>query len=169
MSRPRRPPRRSRSMRRRATSPAPRRRVGASNRSRECETIRESRPTKRPRIGGGSMPVKFDDTLQLTGGGNVMAAGPRDTSDDIKELCAWVYQRQGSDDAAATEMSTTGGKLRQPDAHNPRWEMELGKVPKDGQLELEPGWAHAVAVALIEDGTGTTGVFVWGETVMLTT
>jgi hypothetical protein len=47
--------------------------------------------------------------------------------------------------------------------------MELGKVPEDSQLELEPGWAHAVAVALIEDGTGNTGVFVWGETVMLTT
>ena len=115
------------------------------------------------------MPVKFDDTLQLTGGGNVMAAGPRDESDDIKELCAWVYQRQGSNDAAATEMSTTGGKLRQPDAHNPKWEMELGKVPEAGQLELEPGWAHAEAVALIQDGTGNTRVFVWGETVMLTT
>ena len=47
--------------------------------------------------------------------------------------------------------------------------MELGKVPAAGQLELEPGWAHAVAVALIEDGTGNTSVFVWGETVMLTT
>jgi hypothetical protein len=120
-------------------------------------------------MGGGAMPVKFDDTLKLTGGGKVMAAGPRDKSDDIKELCAWVYQRQGSDDAAATEMSTTGGELRQPDAQNPRWEMELGKVPKAGQLELQAGWAHAVAVALIQEGRGSTGVFVWGETVMLTT
>lgn len=115
------------------------------------------------------MPVKFNETLRLTGGGNVMAVGPRDKSDDIKEICAWVYQRRGSDDAAATEMTTTGGKLKQPDANNPRWEMELGKVPEDSQLELEPGWAHAVAVALIEDGTGSTGVFVWGETVMLRT
>jgi hypothetical protein len=115
------------------------------------------------------MPVKFNDTLQLTGGGKVMAVGPRDESDDIKELCAWVYQRQGSDDAAATEMTTTGGKLKQPNGKDPRWEMELGKVPEDGRLELEAGWAHAVAVALIEDGTGNTSVFVWGETVMLTT
>lgn len=115
------------------------------------------------------MPVKFNDTLRLTEGGNVMAVGPRDKSDDIKELCAWVYQRQGSDVAAATEMTTTGGKLRQHDGKNPRWEMELGKVPEDGHLELDPGGAHAVAVALIEDGTGNTSVFVWGEAVMLTT
>jgi len=115
------------------------------------------------------MPVKFEETLRLTGGGKVMAVGPRDKDDNILELCAWVYQRSGADDAAATEMTTTGGKLKQPDGHNPRWEMELAKVPEDGQLELEPGWAHAVAVALILDGAGHTGVFVWGETVMLTT
>jgi hypothetical protein len=53
--------------------------------------------------------------------------------------------------------------------HDLNAQMELGKVPAAGQLELEPGWAHAVAVALIQDGTGNTSVFVWGETVMLTT
>lgn len=115
------------------------------------------------------MPVKFEETLRLTGDGKVMAAGPRDKDDDIKDLCAWVYQRRGSDDAAATEMTTAGGKLKQPDGHHPRWEMELGKVPEDSQLELEPGWADAVAVASILDGAGHTRVFVWSETVMLTT
>src|SRR4029450_765059 len=118
MSRPRRPSRRSRSLRRRATSPAPRRRAGASNRSRKCETIRESRPTKRDPTGGGAMPVKFNETLRLTGGGNVMAVGPRDKSDDIKEICAWVYQRRGSDDAGATEMTATGANLKRPHAHD---------------------------------------------------
>jgi len=50
--------------------------------------------------------VKFEDTLQLTGAGNVMR-GPARQERRHQELCAWVYQRKGSDDAAATEMSTT--------------------------------------------------------------
>jgi hypothetical protein len=113
------------------------------------------------------MPFKFDEVLQLRGDGGVLAAGPRDKSDNIKELCAWVYQRQGSQDAAATEMTRTGGKLKQPNGQHPKWEMELGKVPDDGQLELRAGSAQALAVALIQDGRGNLGVLFWGETVDL--
>src|SRR3954463_7761125 len=113
-------------MRRRATSRAQRRRAGASQRSRKCETIHESSPSKRSRIGGGAMPVKFEDTLRLTGDGKVMAAGPRDKDDDIKDLCAWVYQRRGSDDAAATEMTTAGGKVKQPRRTPPGGGVGLG-------------------------------------------
>jgi hypothetical protein len=116
------------------------------------------------------MPLRFDDNLQLQGGGGVMACGPRDANDNIEELCAWVYQRQHDNDAAATEMTTTGGKLSQPN-NPPRWEMQLGKVPANapGAPNLGNGFAIALAVALIRDTTtNDRRVASWSQTVMLT-
>jgi hypothetical protein len=117
-----------------------------------------------------SMPVKFDQTLDLRAAsskdpGGVDAKGPVDAGEEVKELCAWVFQRQGESDAAATEMSTTGGKLKQPGAGSD-WSMALGKVPEDGTFNLEPGPALALAVALMKAGDKLTVTF-WGQTVTL--
>jgi hypothetical protein len=42
----------------------------------------------------------------------------------------------------------------------------LGKVPEDGTLDLEPGPALALAVALMKAGENLTVTF-WGQTVTL--
>jgi hypothetical protein len=118
-----------------------------------------------------SMPVKFDQTLDLRAAsyedpGGVDAKGPVDPGEKVKELCAWVFQRQGESDAAATEMSTTGGRLKQPGEPDGDWSMALGKVPEDGTLDLEPGPALALAVALMKAGDKLTVTF-WAQTVTL--
>ena len=64
--------------------------------------------------------------------------------------CAWVFQRGGAD-AAATEMSTTGGRLEFPTEPAPKWRMLLGKV---GDHEVQEGEAFAVAVALMRNHAG---------------
>jgi hypothetical protein len=127
-----------------------------------------------------SMPVKFDQTLDLRAAspgdpadpeakrdpGGVDAKGPVDAGEEVEELCAWVFQRRGESDAAATEMSTTGGVLKQPGGAGSPWSMALGKVPEDGTLDLEPGPALALAVALMKAGENLTVTF-WGQTVTL--
>jgi hypothetical protein len=94
--------------------------------------------------------VRFDDVLRLAGDGSVDAQGPLDgPNEEMLELCAWVFQRSGTD-AAATEMSTTGGHLEFPPGPPPKWRMVLGKV---GDADLVEGDAFAIAVALLkQDG-----------------
>jgi hypothetical protein len=108
--------------------------------------------------------VRFDDVLGLTGDGGVDAQGPLDPPNEtLVELCAWVFQR-GDDDAAATEMTTTGGKLQSPVGSPPKWRMRLEKV---GNVDLQPGDAFAVAVALMKNGAGKQRIVWWGHPVTL--
>jgi hypothetical protein len=118
--------------------------------------------SRKARIGGGSM-VRFDDVLRLKGDGGVVAQGPLDPQDEeLLELCAWVFQRS-DDDAAATEMTTTGGHLEFPSGPPPKWKMVLGKV---GNADLQPGDAFAVAVALMKI-RGNQRVVWWGHPITL--
>jgi hypothetical protein len=97
------------------------------------------------------MPVRFDDSLPFTGN-DVLAIGPLDAGDTIKEVCAWVFQptTDRQQDSAATEMTTdaqTGRPaFRQTDT---RWLLRLSKVGSPAN-RFRPGPAFAVAVALIE-------------------
>jgi hypothetical protein len=105
------------------------------------------------------MPVRFDDLLHLSTAG-VVAEGPVDPGETVVEMCAWVFQR-GENDAAATEMTTTGGKLVLSPG---RWKLPLAKV---GQFDVVPGQAFAVAVALMKDADGKQRVVWWGHPVDL--
>ncbi len=112
--------------------------------------------------------VRFDEDLSLTGGGGVDAQGPLDENEEMVELCAWVFQDQGGDQAAATEMTTTGGKLEILPAQSQqsrKWKLPLAKV---GNFDLRSGPAFAVAVALMTDPQDKQKVVWWGHPVRLT-
>lgn len=131
--------------------------------------------------------VRFDEVLDLLDGGEVDARGPLDSSKEkMVELCAWVFSR-GDNDAAATEMTTTGRSLEfvtekgeiispQPQAvisvqNRPdiaKWRLVLGKVPGDG-ADLQGGDAFAVAVALMQIKDDKQRVVWWGHPVELRT
>ena len=119
--------------------------------------------------------VKFDEVLKVKDGGVVVASGPVDSSkEEIVELCAWVFQRDGSTDSAVTEMThhdddghahllKGDGELK---VEGNKWMMDLAKV---GEKPMRPGQdAFAVAVAMIEDKqTGDQQVVWWGHPVSL--
>lgn len=108
--------------------------------------------------------VRFDDVLRLTGiDGGVDARGPLDPNETMLELCAWVFQRR-DDDAAATEMSTTGGEIEFPPGDPRKWRMVLSKV---GNATLAEGEAFAVAVALMKNADGNQRIVWWGHPVTL--
>ena len=126
--------------------------------------------------------VKFDDELAVDGNGIVIATGPFDPeAEEVVELCAWVYQRDGNgNELAATEMTEHHGDhhalLRDSageftvhtgdDPHDGHWRLPLGRV---GQGDLQPGEAFAVAVAMIkEKAQGNQRVIWWGHPVRLT-
>jgi hypothetical protein len=125
--------------------------------------------------------VKFDNDLTVENG-VVIASGPVDTSKEkIVELCAWVFQRHGNNDAAVTEMTHQDdaghlhllrdhhlqgdGELK-VDKDKQKWTMKLAKI---GKNPMTPGEeAFAVAVALIEDmQSGDQQVIWWGHPVRL--
>jgi len=111
------------------------------------------------------MPARFDDSLPYFGN-EVIAIGPLHPTEKIKELCAWVYQQQGADDAAATEMTTN--KAQPPNFQQldgVRWLLSLEKI---SQTAFIPGRAFAVGVALMIDlNTGKERVTWWGQPVDL--
>jgi hypothetical protein len=113
------------------------------------------------------MPVRFNETLRVTDG-TVAAKGPLDADEKVLELCAWVFQGEDPDDAAATEMTTSDPKpVFKGDP--PEWSLTLGHVPDSKKLKGGP--AFAVAVALMETDKETAGkqrtVVWWGHPITL--
>jgi hypothetical protein len=111
--------------------------------------------------------VKFDDVLTVGGDGVVAAKGPFDpATEEIIELCAWVYQRDASgNEVAATEMTGHHGGEGELTVSGDRWNLPLATV---GQGDVGPGEAFAVAVAAIkETETSKQRVIWWGHPVML--
>ncbi len=106
--------------------------------------------------------VRFDDVLELTADGGVDAKGPLDADETMKELCAWVFQEQDENQAAATEMTTTDGPI--DTSIRGKWRFRLGKV---GDYDLREGPAFAVAVALIRDAHDKQTVVWWGHPITL--
>src|SRR5687767_5502025 len=99
--------------------------------------------------------LRFHDVLHVRPDGTVEASGPREPTDEIVDLCAWVFQR-GDHDAAATEMTHAadeGHHLLVGDGElellEDKWRLPLGPVGRDAILE--PGDAFAVAVAMFKE------------------
>jgi hypothetical protein len=78
----------------------------------------------------------------------INASGPKKADEDIKEICVWVFQRRGLNDAAATEMTTVpeGKEAFKPEKD--RWTLPIGKI--QSKYGFEAGPAIALAVALID-------------------
>ena len=110
--------------------------------------------------------LRFHDVLDVHPDGKVDATGPRDSAtEEIIDLCAWVFQR-GDHDAAATEMTHDGHHLLgdgELEVLGDKWKLPLGIV---GNEPCVAGDAFAVAVALLKEG-GKQRVVWWGHPVKL--
>ena len=129
------------------------------------------------------MPARFDDWIPFFGD-EVVAIGPLHSGDELKEVCAWIYQPTGvaGRDAAATEMhfvkphdSIVPIHDEPEDDHTAhphfqqvkgaRWLLPLRRI-SDAPFEAKP--AFAVAIALVVDSnTKNERVVWWGQPVDL--
>ena len=131
------------------------------------------------------MPARFDDWIPYFRDpdpdpdpvkrlDDVVAIGPLHSDDELKEVCAWIYQPtsvQGSD-AAATEMHFESGHDHPPGAGHfqqvkgERWLLPLKRISK---AEFKDGPAFAVAIALVVDmrAPNNQRVVWWGQPVDL--
>ena len=117
------------------------------------------------------MPIKFFDELTWSGAPSVKkktfvdAGGPITGGETIQEVCAWVYQRSGGNEAAATEMTTTPeGKNQFDDSVAGRWKLRLTQISDTGFRDAP---AFAVAMALLLDASGNERVVWWGHPIEL--
>jgi hypothetical protein len=126
------------------------------------------------RNGGDGVPAgNFDDELNVTQNGVVHAGGPLDASvTEVTELCVWVQQRVGDDDAIANAMGMpdmpgmpSDLKLHHVGTANARWEFPLKHRFK--KADFHAGSATASAVAVFVDAEGKQKAFFWSEPVRL--
>jgi hypothetical protein len=116
----------------------------------------------------------FDDKLHIGPDGTVTAKGPLDKSvAEVNELCVWVLQRNGADDAIQNNMGMPGmpgSQLQVFDlgTDHARWMFPL-KLREFKHVAFTPGSAMAMATAVFFDKHGTQRGFFWSETVELTT
>jgi hypothetical protein len=130
------------------------------------------------------MPARFDDVIPFFGD-EVVAIGPLHSGDELKEVCAWIYQptADAGRDAAATEMHFVkphDGIVPihdEPDddhtAHphfqqdkGVRWLLPLRRI---SEAPFAAGPAFAVAIALVVDmeDASKERVVWWGQPVDL--
>jgi hypothetical protein len=109
--------------------------------------------------------IRFDDTIAFDGN-EVVALGPLVENVTIKEVCAWVYRSTDdrTQDAAATEMTTSNTGVEGFRQTTSRWVLRLAQV---GTLAPQEGLAFAVAVALLQDEHSQERVIWWGHPVRL--
>jgi len=142
------------------------------------------------------MPAgKFDPELDVDADGNVKAGGPIDMpKDEVVEMCVWVYQRDGQNDAIANmmlpgpeqaqiEAATRSGAAmggmgavgdppksvtikKDADGNNRRWELLLNDR-MGRKAEFKQGSATALAIGVFKDQNDHETVFVWSEPVDL--
>jgi hypothetical protein len=120
------------------------------------------------------MPAgNFDEELNVTHNGVVHAAGPLDASvTAVTEMCVWVLQRDGADDAIANAMGMpdmpgmpSGLKIHHLGTPNARWEFPLKNRFK--VVDFHAGSATASAFAVFVDDEGRQRAFFWSEPVRL--
>jgi hypothetical protein len=120
------------------------------------------------------MPAgNFDEELNVTHNGVVHAAGPLDGSvTAVTEMCVWVLQRDGADDAIANAMGMpdmpgmpSGLKIHHLGTPNARWEFPLKNRFK--VVDFHAGSATASAFAVFVDDEGRQRAFFWSEPVRL--
>jgi hypothetical protein len=120
---------------------------------------------------------KFSETLDLVKSPDstikVVAKGPKAADETIKEICAWVFQRNGDDDAAATEMTTVKSGREAFRQTRREWTLPLMKI--ESNIGFRKGPAIAAAIALIEipvtDANGNSAkaekVLIWSQSIDL--
>jgi hypothetical protein len=138
------------------------------------------------------MPAgQFFQNLTVNRSGVVKAGGPLDhATDQVVEMCVWVYQRSASgDDAIANAMDDGPGLKAKPMAsgkmpatkarkagglqigkmattHQPTWSLDLDdRMNKKGKFTA--GSATALAIGVFVDDEGKERVFLWSEPVTL--
>jgi hypothetical protein len=130
------------------------------------------------------MPARFDDWIPYFGD-EVVAIGPLHSGEELKEVCAWIYQPTSvlGVEAAATEMHFVKPHddvvpIHDEPAHDDtphphfqqikgvRWLLPLRTI---SEAPLEAGQAFAVAIALVVDMNDATKerVVWWGQPVDL--
>jgi hypothetical protein len=115
----------------------------------------------------------FDEELNVTHNGTVHAGGPLDSSvTEVTELCVWVVQRDGADDAIANAMGMPDmpgmpSDLKVHDLGTPtaRWTFPLKNRFKP--VDFHAGSATASAIAVFVDDQGQQRSFYWSEPVRL--
>jgi len=135
------------------------------------------------------MPAgKFNPQLDVAPDGTVMAGGPLDQpKDEVIEMCVWVYQRVGDNDAIANGMSRgpgfpekmdMGGNMgltdvpitlaiaKDANGNNKSWSLEL-EDRMEKKADFVAGSATAVAIGVFQDETGNETAFLWSEPVRL--
>ena len=123
------------------------------------------------------MPAgNFDEKLNVTRNGTVNAGGPLDASvTAVTEMCVWVYQRDGADDAIANAMGMpdmpgmpemrSDLKIHDVGTPNARWAFPLKNRFKP--VDFRAGSATASAFGVFVDDRGRQRAFFWSEPVRL--
>jgi hypothetical protein len=126
------------------------------------------------RDGGETVPAgNFDDELNVTANGTVHARGPLDPSvTAVTEMCVWVLQRDGADDAIANAMGMpdmpgmpSDLKVHGLGTANAHWVFPLKNRFK--KVDYCEGSATASAFAVFVDDQGQQRGFFWSEPVKL--
>jgi hypothetical protein len=121
-----------------------------------------------------SMPGgNFNEELHVKPNGTVDAAGPFDTSvAEVTEMCVWVLQREGTDDAIANAMGMpdmpgmpSDLKVFDLGKSTARWTFPLKERFK--VIDFHDGSATAMATGVFRDKHGTQRGFFWSEPVRL--
>jgi hypothetical protein len=120
------------------------------------------------------MPAgNFNGELNVASNGTVDAAGPFDASvAEVSEMCVWVLQREGADDAIANNMGMPDmpgmpADLKVFDLGTPkaRWTFPLRHRFKP--VKFRAGSASAMATGVFIDKQGMQRAFFWSEPVRL--
>lgn len=121
------------------------------------------------------MPAgNFDEHLNVEANGTVAAGGPLDSSvTAVTELCVWVLQRDGAEDAIANAMGMPNMPGMPSDLEvtnlgtaNARWDFPLTNRFK--RVDFHKGAAAASAFGVFVDDAGQQRAFFWSEPVRLT-
>jgi hypothetical protein len=120
------------------------------------------------------MPAgNFNEKLTVAANGVVNAAGPLDaTVTEVTELCVWVLQRNGVNDAIANAMGMpdmpgmpSGLQVHDLGTPNARWSFPLANRFKP--VSFRAGSATASAFGVFVDDKGHQRAFFWSEPVRL--
>jgi hypothetical protein len=115
----------------------------------------------------------FDEKLNVNNKGVVNATGPLDASvSAVTEMCVWVLQRNGVNDAIANAMGMpdmpgmpTGLKIENIGTANARWSFPL--TTRFKRVDFRAGSATASAFGVFVDAQGHQRAFFWSEPVRL--
>jgi hypothetical protein len=115
----------------------------------------------------------FNEKLNVTAAGVVNAGGPLDaTISAVTEMCVWVLQRDGTNDAIANAMGMpdmpgmpSDLKVNDLGTDHASWTFPLTNRFK--KIDFHAGSATAAAFGVFVDDKGRQRAFFWSEPVRL--